>query len=149
MRLTDANKYLAQEDYARSVEIATDWPIVTPKNEVDDSEDQDGDDPRGGPSGGPAYRRPSRRKDRGDTPSDTDHDQGSGHGKRRTAPYRELHARTHEATDYARCYHNQDQSRSSYPRSQELDQENQVARVESESWESRIGALPSILDTVE
>ena len=75
MRLTEANEYLAQGDYERAVEVATGWPIVTPKNEVDDSEDQGGDDPRGGPNGGPTYRRPSRRReDRGDTPSDTDHD---------------------------------------------------------------------------
>ena len=113
MILTEANKYLAQGDYARALETVTGWPIVTPKDEMDDSEDQDDDDPRGGPSGGPTHRRPSRREYRGDTPSDTDHDQGGGHGKIRTAPYRELHPRTHEATDYARCYHNQDQSRSS------------------------------------
>ena len=73
MRLHEANQYLAQGDYARALEMVTGWPIVTPKDEMDESDDHDDNDPRGGPRGDPTHRRPSRREYRGDTPSDTDH----------------------------------------------------------------------------
>ena len=147
-RLHEANQYLAQGNYARALEVVTGWPIVTPKDEMDESDDYDDNDPRGGSGGGPTHRHPSRREYRGDAPSDTDHDQGGGHGKNRTAPYRETRPRG-LGVDHSRCYRNQDHFHSGHQRSQEADQENPVTGTDNDFLEARIAALPSIYETVE
>ena len=57
MRLHEANQYLAQGDYVRALEMVTGWPIVTPKEEIDESDDPDRSkgerDPEGGLRGIP------------------------------------------------------------------------------------------------
>ena len=53
-RFHEANQYLNKGDYARAIEMVTGWPIITPKNEMEESDYYDDNDPRG-PGGGPAY----------------------------------------------------------------------------------------------
>ena len=143
----EANQYLAQGNYARAIEMVTGWPVITPKNETEESDYYDDDDPRG-PGGGPAHHHSSRGGYQDDTPNNNDQDQRSGHGRSRIASHRDVHPRSSGA-DYSRCYRNQDHSHSGHQRSQEADQENPVPRMNNDFLDARIAALPSIYETVE